>query len=139
MSQKDSQQIVHEEFVRPSGSSVYRYGPPSWFHTYPEGGCRGKLDTYQRWPPATQIARSPRSNGKRGGLSTVYSSETKNIYTAEVLIKIEVASRVSKKVTDCSNRSFYSPSSRESGDLHSLKISTFQFPKMRFPASWALN
>ena len=57
VSRKDSRQIVHEEFVRSSGSSAQRYGRLSWFHMHPEGGRRVKLDSHRRWPPATQIAR----------------------------------------------------------------------------------
>ena len=56
-----------------------------------------------------------------------------------VSIKIEVASRFEKSNRLYQKEAFTSLFLEGSGGVHPLKISTFQFPKMRFPAFWALN
>ena len=56
-----------------------------------------------------------------------------------VSIKIEVASRFEKSNRLYQKEAFTSLFLEWSGGVHPLKISKFQFPKMRFPAFWALN
>ena len=56
-----------------------------------------------------------------------------------VSITIEVASRFEKSNRLYQKEAFTSLLFDGSGDVHPLKISKFQCPKMRFPAFWALN
>ena len=58
---------------------------------------------------------------------------------AGVSTKIEVASRFEKSNQLYQKEAFTSLFLERSGGVHPLKISKFQFPKMRFPAFWALN
>ena len=58
---------------------------------------------------------------------------------AGVSTKIEVASRFEKSNRLYQKEAFTSLLLEGTGGMHPLKISTFQCPKMRFPAFWALN